>query len=295
MGDPARASGPFPGVARFSVTCRALFKPWSFARAKLRGRHRAVEGTVRCPRCRAVARLRPVGGSSGRSSRDHPSEGRPKGWSWRGSVEGAPIAAGEMARYCRFLPGETVVFRPQGRPECVLPWPSGRCRAIPESSCGTPMYAASLTKGYGGTPPPRAGPYPPHGPARFSLPAPGGPAAAPGPGLRWPSGGSDPGPALEPSLPPSGVIPASIRVGPRADSRAGLRAGARTARAGPRTVPTPDGPSPPPTLKPSAPAGVGFAPGDCHRETGAARGRGVPGRMARTAAGAVPVRSVRRG
>lgn len=153
MGDPARASGPFPGAARFSVTCRALFKSWSFARAKLRGRHRAVEGTVRCPRCRAVARPRPVGGSSGRSSRDHPSEGRPKGWSWRGSVAGAPIAAGEMDRYCRFLPGETVAFRPRGRSECVLPWPSGRCRAIPESSCGTPMYAASLTKGYGGTPP----------------------------------------------------------------------------------------------------------------------------------------------
>ncbi|CAM5256588.1 hypothetical protein STENM223S_10245 [Streptomyces tendae] len=44
--------------------------------------------------------------------------------------------------------------------------PSGRRRTTPESSCGTPMHAASLTKGYGGNPPsgrsvspPRTGPF----------------------------------------------------------------------------------------------------------------------------------------
>ncbi|TDT38081.1 hypothetical protein EV562_10595 [Streptomyces sp. BK208] len=44
--------------------------------------------------------------------------------------------------------------------------PSGCRRTTPESSCGTPMHAASLTKGYGGNPPsgrsvspPRTGPF----------------------------------------------------------------------------------------------------------------------------------------
>lgn len=46
---------------------------------------------------------------------------------------------------------------------------SGRCRATSESSCGTPMHAASLTKGYGGNPPSGRSVSPPHGPARFSV------------------------------------------------------------------------------------------------------------------------------
>lgn len=61
--------------------------------------------------------------------------------------------------------------------------PSGRRRTTPESSCGTPMHAASLTKGYGGnppsgrsvSPPPRTGPF--FCPASRTLLRPPGPGA----------------------------------------------------------------------------------------------------------------------
>lgn len=63
-------------------------------------------------------------------------------------------------------PCKSAVFQPWGSPEKGPRRPPTRRRSIPESSCGTPMHAASLTKGYGGNPPsgrsvspPRTGPF----------------------------------------------------------------------------------------------------------------------------------------
>lgn len=70
-----------------------------------------------------------------------------------------------LSRGARF-PCVCALFRPQASPERGPPRSSPRRRAAPESSCGTPMHAASLTKGYGGNPPsgrsvspPRTGPF----------------------------------------------------------------------------------------------------------------------------------------
>ncbi len=64
------------------------------------------------------------------------------------------------------FPRQSAPSRPRFRHEDALSWPPRRRRAISESSCGTPMRAASLTKGYGGNPPsgrsvspPRTGPF----------------------------------------------------------------------------------------------------------------------------------------
>jgi hypothetical protein len=94
----------------------------------------------------------------------------------RGSPSGGPWTACRIApqgasgpfdlRVCAPFAWESVVNRPSLTPELRLPCPPGRRHATPESSCGTPMHASALTKGYGGNPPsgrsvspPRTGPF----------------------------------------------------------------------------------------------------------------------------------------
>lgn len=64
------------------------------------------------------------------------------------------------------FPWESAPERPRFGHERASSGLPGRRRSISESSCGTPMHAPSLTKGYGGNPPsgrsvspPRTGPF----------------------------------------------------------------------------------------------------------------------------------------
>ncbi len=86
---------------------------------------------------RAFAAGSPVGGMPGYSTRVAPRCG---------------TTSGSCPRGARF-PCVCALFRPRTGPERGPPRSSPRRRTAPESSCGTPMRAASLTKGYGGNPP----------------------------------------------------------------------------------------------------------------------------------------------
>jgi hypothetical protein len=119
----------------------------------------------RCRNGKAANRRRP-GGDSGSSGRSWP--GHPSGGCRDISPERAPrcgTSSGSCPHGARF-PCVCALFRPRAGPERGPPRSSPRRRTAPESSCGTPMHAASLTKGYGGNPPsgrsvspPRTGPF----------------------------------------------------------------------------------------------------------------------------------------
>lgn len=302
---------------------------------------------VPLPSARRLSRA----GSSGRSSPGHPSGGPPKGLSRCGShgvtsctAAPHPSLFGGIPPRFGHVNGLNDGFH--GHRGVV-----GRFRRVVVARRCTQHHLRRVMV----ETPPRAGPSPPHGPARFSFssrPPWGGPracrtnirAAGPQPG---PHGAPEhpahplppapaPAPARAPGLPPS---PAPGARCPAARRRA-------TARGSPPPSRSPPSPCPPSARrrrafrgaprrsaarspssscslgaaraagpggitrtvyrprtsderttrgfeKTPAPAGVGFAPGDCH--TDRVRPRPKPGRVPRTAADAAPVRSVRRG
>lgn len=145
--------------------------------------------------------------------------------------------------------------------------------------------------------PPRAGPSPPHGPARFFMPA-SGPLPVRCPALRrTPSSGPPdtpprhpppaalPGRAPRPTAVPARVAQTVMVATYGRDRRAAVTAQTACCRS------TADQRAPDRTLGTPAPAGVRFAPGDRH--TGRDRPRPRPGRLPRDAAGcrACPIRT----
>lgn len=200
---------------------------------------------------------------------------------------------------------QSALFRPWAAPESPLPRPPRRRHPTAESSCGAPMHAASLTKGYGGNPPsgrsvspPRTGPFfcareqpaprrrerPPRRPASPSLSAPAsavasGPGSGPPPGR--PRGAAEaPRPRSRGSARPRQRGPGNLAnafprpeptlvrllPAPRRSPPAPAPASApRPPSPAPATVPA--GPHLPPEQRPSR-AAVGFARGDRHRTEG---------------------------
>lgn len=130
---------------------------------RLRGRYRAVEGAARCQglgveASRGVKRAF-VDGVAHRGDAGDKSASAPQG-----AGDPPDPASGRTIPLLRSCSG--AAFRPGASRERGVPRTSPRRRAAPESSCGTPMHAASLTKGYGGNPPsgrsvspPRTGPF----------------------------------------------------------------------------------------------------------------------------------------
>ncbi len=265
--------------------------------------HRAVEGAARWPHSRArtaplssrplaASRLRvklrpssgsPVGGTAGRVA------GMVQGWCH--TVHRVPSAL-----FFRAISPGSGHKNPLNRPLRGLPGVVGRFRRVVVSRRCTQHHLRRVMV----ETPPRAGPSPPHGPARFFMPAfrpaaGGCPAARrPPPAARRPPPAArrcpPPDASRQPPASPARFLPAPSV--PRRSSCSDLRdrRAAVTAQTACRHS-TADKSASARTLGTPAPAGVRFASGDRH--TGRGRPRPRPGRLPRDAAGcrACPIRT----
>lgn len=179
----------------------------------------APRGPVKPPFAAGVARRRDGGSNSPRRPQDGSN----------------PLDLPE----CRQFSWDSAVNRPREAPESSVSEPFRCRRSTAESSCGTPMHAASLTKGYGGNPPsgrsvspPRTGPfYVPGLHPPLARPPRGAPDEAPSPArparLR-PAPAPRPGPQPPCAPAPSALPSTSGGVGfgrgtPQRDTRGGLK------------------------------------------------------------------------
>ncbi len=258
--------------------------------------HRAVEGAARWPRSRArtapsppcplssrppllpiaASRLRvkprpssgsPVGGTAGRVA------GKVQGWCH--TVHRVPSAL-----FFRAISPGSGHKDPLNRPLRGLPGVVGRFRRVVVSRRCTQHHLRRVMV----ETPPRAGPSPPHGPARFFMPAFRASAGRCPAASRQPPAASRPArfPPAQRPIPPCHAVRHAHDLRDRraaVTAQTACRHSTADKSASARTLGTP------------APAGVRFASGDRH--TGRGRPRPRPGRLPRDAAGcrACPIRT----